>query len=441
MIRPMLMAPTEMRMTGREIFRVAVLLLTIRFAIKNSKFNAMKQFLKRAKYRQMLWAALVFPFLLGAQLKTSDSILVGAERPGAYLPLLYDKKVAVVANQTSTVHGEHLVDYLLDNKVNVLKVFAPEHGFRGTASAGEKVEDGKDAKTGLPIISLYGNNRKPTREQLADVDVVLFDIQDVGARFYTYISTMTYVMDACAAQNKKLIVLDRPNPNGYYIDGPVLEPEFSSFVGLHPVPVVHGMTVGEYAAMVNGEGWLTGGRKCPLDIIKVTGWDHETRYELPVKPSPNLPNKEAIALYPSVCFFEGTSVSVGRGTDKPFQQIGAPYFTEGPVTFTPEPNEGAAHPKYEGEQCRGFDLTHFADYYISGLGQLYLYWLTEAYKLAPDKEHFFNASFFDKLAGTDQLRKDIIAGKSPEEIRATWQDDLENFKQTRRKYLLYTHFY
>lgn len=432
-----MIAPTEMRITGREIFRVAVLLLTIRFAIKNSKFNEMKHFLKPAKYRQLLWAALVFPLFLGAQLKTSDSILTGSERPGAYLPLLYDKSVAVVANQTSMVHDQHLVDFLLANDVNVVKVFAPEHGFRGQASAGEKVLDGKDSKTGLPIISLYGSNKKPRPEQLADVDVIVFDIQDVGARFYTYISTMTYVMEACAENNKKLVILDRPNPNGYYVDGPVLDPQFSSFVGMHPVPVVHGMTIGEYAAMVNGEGWLAGGRRCPVDIVKTTGWDHGTRYKLPVKPSPNLPNALAIALYPSVCFFEGTSVSVGRGTDKPFQQIGAPYFTQGNISFTPKPNEGAKNPKYEGQECRGFDLTNFAQYYITGLGELYLYWLTEAYQMAPDKSGFFNASFFDKLAGTDQLRKDIMAGKSADEIKASWQPALNQFKQVRRKYILY----
>lgn len=399
----------------------------------------MKLFSAAAKYRQLVWAAFLFPAVVLAQLKTADDIQVGADRPGAYLPLLYNKKVAVVANQTSLTRGQHLVDFLLDNKMDVRKVFAPEHGFRGTASAGEHIKDGKDSKTGLPIVSLYGSNKKPTDAQLSDVDVVVFDLQDVGARFYTYISTLNYVMQACVENGKKLVVLDRPNPNGYFVDGPILEKGFESFVGMNPVPVVHGLTIGEYARMINGEGWLPNGVKCQLEVVKCMGWDHYTAYDLPVNPSPNLPNNLAVALYPSLCFFEGTTVSVGRGTDKPFQQIGAPYFTDGNITFTPKPNEGAKHPPYEGQQCRGFDLTDFANYYLEGLGEIYLYWLTEAYKMAPDKEKFFN-NFFDTLAGTDKLRKDIIAGKSVEDIKKSWQADLEAFKQTRQKYLLYSDF-
>lgn len=399
----------------------------------------MTLFTGRAKYRQLLIALWLLPTLALAQLKSSTDIVSGAERPGAYLPLLYGKKVAVVANQSSLVEGRPLVDYLLENEVNVLKVFVPEHGFRGEASAGETVKDGKDSRTGLPVISLYGNNKKPTDAQLADVEVVVFDLQDVGTRFYTYISTLSYMMEALAENGKKLIVLDRPNPNGYYVDGPVLEPAFQSFVGLHPVPVVYGMSIGEYALMVNGEGWLKGGVKCQLDVVKCSGWDHFTAYSLPVRPSPNLPNDEAVALYPSLCFFEGTSVSVGRGTDKPFQQIGAPYFTEGPATFTPTANAGAKNPKYEGQKCQGFDLREFASFYIKGLGELYLYWLTEAYEMAPDKSAFFTG-YFDTLAGTDKLRKDILAGKQPEAIRASWQQDIAAFKETRRKYLLYPDF-
>ena len=320
--------------------------------------------IKLAKDSRIILACLAWPLLMTGQSIKSDQIVMGAELGGAYLPILHDHAVAVVANQTSRVGDMHLVDFLIDRYVNVRKVFAPEHGFRGDAGAGEKVSSGKDSRTGLPIISLYGANKKPTAEQLADVGVVVFDIQDVGARFYTYISTMTYVMEACAEQGKKMLVLDRPNPNGHYVDGPVLESGFESFVGLHPVPVVHGMTIGEYALMVNGEGWLKDGIKCNLEVVKCSGWDHNTPYELPVKPSPNLPNDMAIALYPSLCFFEGTKVSVGRGTELPFQQIGAPWFTEGSVSFTPRSMPSAKYPKHEGQECRGFDLREFARHYL-----------------------------------------------------------------------------
>jgi len=381
---------------------------------------------------------MLLPLLLSAQLKSSDSILVAAERPGAYLPLLYGKKVAVTANQTSMVNSTHLVDFLIENDVAVKKVFSPEHGFRGTASAGEKVKDGVDTPTGLPIISLYGSNKKPTADQIRDIDVVVFDIQDVGARFYTYISTLSYIMEACAEEGKKVVVLDRPNPHGYYVAGPVLKPGFESFVGMHPIPVVHGLTVGEYAKIVNGEGWLKDGVQCDLEVVRVHGWDHQTEYKLPVKPSPNLPNQQAIILYPSLCFFEGTNVSVGRGTDKPFQQIGAPWFEEGNQVFIPQSTAAAKYPKFEGEECRGYDLSQFANHYLQGKGELYLFWLAESYQSAKDKSKFFSRpEFFDLLAGTDQLRKGIIAGKSVEEMRLEWQDDLDDFKRLRQKYLLY----
>lgn len=392
-----------------------------------------------AKYRQLMWVALLLPILSFSQIKYADSAVMAADRYGSYLPLLYDKNVAVVANQTSVTKEGHLVDLLLDRYVGVVKVFGPEHGFRGTASAGEVIKDGKDVKTGLPIVSLYGSNKKPTAEQLADVDVVVFDIQDVGARFYTYISTLTYVMEACAENGKKVIVLDRPNPNGYYVDGPVLKDGYESFVGMHHIPVVHGMTIGEYAKMVNGEKWLKGGVQCQLDVVTCENWDHSMTYSLPVKPSPNLPNDDAIILYPSLCFFEGTTVSVGRGTDKPFQVIGAPYIKTGSFAFVPKANEGAKYPKYEGEQCYGFALNDFAQFYLNGLGELYMHWLVEAYNMAPDKDKFFN-SFFEKLAGTDQLRKDIIAGKTAEQIRESWQEEVSEFKRLRSKYLLYKDF-
>ncbi len=439
MIVPSEMAHLEIRITGREIFPVAVLFFKIRLAIKKSKFNSVRKVSIFAKYSQLTLAVVLMPFWILAQLKQPNNLLVGAGRPGAYLPLLYQKRVAVVANQTSLVNGVHLVDFLFENNVQLAKVFVPEHGFRGEASAGESIENSKDDKTGLPIISLYGSNKKPSAAQLSDIEVVVFDIQDVGTRFYTYISTLTYVMEACAENNKKLVVLDRPNPNGYYVDGPVLKSNYKSFVGMYPVPVVHGMTVGEYARMVNGERWLKGGKRCALDIVKCMGWDHNYDYELPVKPSPSLPRKWAVSLYPSLCFFEGTTVSVGRGTDKPFERIGAPFFTEASDTFVPRSIPGTMNPPYEGKICYGFDLTNFARFYIHGLGKLYLIWLIESYKMSPDKNNFFN-DFFDKLAGTDQLRKDIIAGKSPQAIRASWQDDLTTYKQIRQKYLLYNDF-
>lgn len=395
---------------------------------------------KRAlKDRAFLMVLGLLPLLLSAQPNTGGSIQVGAERSGAYLPLLHGKTVAVVANQTSMVKEVHLVDHLLASGVQVVKVFAPEHGFRGEAAAGEKVSSGKDAKTGLPIVSLYASNKKPTSAQLSGVDIVVFDIQDVGARFYTYIGTMTYVMEACAETGVKVIVLDRPNPNGHYVDGPILKSGYESFVGMHKVPVVHGMTIGEYARMVNGELWLKDGVRCNLEVVKCQGWDHSTTYILPVKPSPNLPTAESITLYPSICFFEGTTVSVGRGTDFPFQQIGAPYFPDGPTEFTPRSMASSKSPKYEGKTCYGYDLREFAQYYLKGSGELYLFWLQEAYNLSPDKEKFFT-NFFDTLAGSDQLRKDIIAGKPMVEIRESWQADLDAFKEIRKKYLLYKDF-
>lgn len=372
----------------------------------------------------------------------AQNLVVGAEKYDDYFHLLANKKVAVVANQTSVVHGnQHLVDALVDKGIKVVQVFSPEHGFRGVASAGEKVADGKDSKTGLPIISLYGKNKKPSAQMLANIDVVLFDIQDVGARFYTYISTMSLVMEACAENNKTMIVLDRPNPNGHYVDGPVLEPAYSSFVGMHPVPVVHGMTVGEYALMVNYENWLKDSVRCNLKVIVMDNYSHKSVYALPIAPSPNLPNPQSIRLYPSLCFFEATPVSVGRGTDLPFQQIGAPWFksTFQNYSFVPKPNPGAKHPKFENKTCYGIALGGFADSYLIHHNKLYLFWLIEAYNNAPDKDKFFT-SFFEKLAGTGKLRKQIEAGMNEKEIRASWQKDINEFKQIRKKYLLYPDF-
>lgn len=365
-------------------------------------------------------------------------LVLGAQRTDLYLPRIEGKAVGIVANQTSLVGKIHLVDTLLSLGVNVKCVFAPEHGFRGNVSAGAKISDSKDPKTGLPIMSLYGSNYKPSAKQLQGLDVVIFDIQDVGARFYTYISTMSYMMEACAENGIAMMVLDRPNPNGHYVDGPVLKNDFSSFVGLHEVPVVHGMTVGEYAKMVNEEGWLKNGVKCELRVIEMMDYDRNDPYELPTAPSPNLPNQQAIYLYPSLCFFEGTDVSEGRGTDKPFQQFGYPQMPEGNTTFTPKDIKGVAvNPKFEGLKCNGIDLSSLPLDSLRNLKQLNLAWLISTYEDYPEKNKFFQPDFFDKLAGSSELRKQIIAGKSIEEIVGSWQSDLDAFRSLRKKYLLY----
>ncbi|RDK84859.1 uncharacterized protein YbbC (DUF1343 family) [Marinirhabdus gelatinilytica] len=371
----------------------------------------------------------------------NNKIVTGAERPDQYLTQLANKNVGVVANQTSVLTATpdkteteiHLVDFLRDNAIQVTKVFAPEHGFRGTADAGELVKDGVDTKTGIPIISLYGNNKKPSKAQLQGIDMMVFDIQDVGARFYTYISTLHYVMEACAEQDIPLLILDRPNPNGHYVDGPILEPEHKSFVGMHPIPVVHGMTIGEYAQMINGEKWLSNGVKCTISIVKNEGYTHTADYSLPIKPSPNLPNDVAISLYPSLCFFEGTFVSAGRGTDMQFQVFGAPSLPERfyGFKFTPQANEGAKHPKFKGETCNGKDLRNFPK-----MEQLNLDWLIEAYVANGKKKDFFNP-FFTKLAGTKKLQQQIEEGYTYREIRKTWQNGLKDYKKMRSKYLLY----
>ena len=366
-------------------------------------------------------------------------ILVGAACTDHYLPLLEGKRVAVCGNQTSMVGNTHLVDTLIDSGVRPVKIFCPEHGFRGNAEAGAHIASSTDPRTGIPIVSLYGKNKKPTPEQMADIDIVLFDLQDVGCRFYTYISTLHYVMEAAAESGKQVIVLDRPNPNGYYVDGPVLDPKFTSFVGMHPVPVVYGMTIGEYARMINGERWLKRGVQCALTVIEMEGYTHQTRYVLPVPPSPNLQTPEAILLYPSLCFFEGAAVSVGRGTPTPFQIYGFPGLRGGDYTFTPVAIKGVSeNPPYRDQKCQGFDLTAFATDHLDSAGCLQIDYLLKAYRLFPDKEKFFtNASFFDKLAGTERLRQQVVKGVSEKDIRASWQDGLEKFKAVRERYLLY----
>ena len=368
------------------------------------------------------------------------TIKVGAERVSEYLPLLKGKKVGIVANHTSVINKTHLVDSLLKLGVNIVKVFSPEHGFRGTANAGEKVKSSKDIKTGLPIVSLYGKNKKPTKEQVKDLDVIIFDIQDVGARFYTYISTMHYIMESASENGKEVLILDRPNPNGFYIDGPVLESKFKSFVGMHPIPVVHGLTVGELAKMINGENWLKNKKKCKLKVIKCENYTHKDFYKLPIAPSPNLPNMSAIYLYPSLCFFEGTSVSVGRGTDFPFQVIGSPFVKKTQFSFVPKSNTGSKNPKHKNKLCNGYNLSVFGFVYVRNANKLYFNWLIAMNKSTKGSKYITRASFFDKLAGNDKLRKQIEANKTEEQIRDSWQKDLDLYKVMRKKYLLYKDF-
>lgn len=363
------------------------------------------------------------------------SIKVGAENTVAYLDLLKNKNIGVLTNQTSvmTVNNQsfHLVDFLLKEKIKIKTIFAPEHGFRGTADAGELIKDGKDSKTGLPVVSLYGNNKKPKAEDLKDLDILVFDLQDVGARFYTYISSLHYLMEACAELNKTIIVLDRPNPNIHIIDGPILDMKHQSFVGMHPIPVLHGMTIGEYAQMINGEQWLSQGIKANLIVVPVMNYSRKTNYSLPMRPSPNLPNDQSINLYASLCFFEGTNVSVGRGTEMQFQIYGSPFIKNKTYTFSPKPNFGAKDPMHNGKVCLGEDLTN-----EKPLNQLEIKWLIDAYQNTSNQKDFFN-DFFVKLAGTEQLKQQIEKGETEKKIRNSWQNDLTKFKKMRTKYLIY----
>lgn len=360
----------------------------------------------------------------------------GAWQIDQYRHLIEGKSVAVVANQTSIVGTTHLVDTLLSLGIKVDVIFAPEHGFRDLADAGDQIQDGKDIETGVRIISLYGGHLKPTPGDLEGIDVVLFDIQDVGVRFYTYISTLHYVLEACAENNVECIVLDRPNPNGFYFDGNIADTAYRSFVGMDPVPVVHGMTVGEYARMLNGEGWLKGGVKCNLSVIKCNDYTHKTLYELPVKPSPNLPNQNSIYLYPSTCWFEGTNISLGRGTPSPFQVYGSPKLPDTGFSFTPESVPGAKNPPLLGERCFGVDLRNATADRIVPSPQVNLEWVINAYKSYPEKENFFK-SYFDVLASGPTLREQIQNGMSTEEIRASWKNGLDKFGRIRERYLLY----
>ena len=387
--------------------------------------------------KQYLAVALLLISIIACQVPNAKKPepTVGAAQFQSYLPLLKGKNVALVVNQTSLVGNAHLVDTLLSQHIQIKKIFAPEHGFRGMADAGEHVKDGIDKKTRLPIISLYGKHRKPTKEDFEDIDVIVFDIQDVGVRFYTYISTMHYVMEACAEQNKKFIVLDRPNPNGQYMAGPVLDPAFQSFVGMHAIPIVHGLTVGELAQMINGEKWLANGIHCDLDVIKVNNYSHNDRYVLPVKPSPNLPNQRSILLYPSLCLLEPTIISIGRGTSYPFQVTGYIDSSYGDFIFKPISTEGASkYPKHENEICFGEDLriepkeTRFS-----------IKWLLSYYQKNPSDSFFTSPSFFDKLAGNSTLRTQIMNGISQREIENSWEKDITIYKKMSLKYRIYTY--
>ena len=369
--------------------------------------------------------------------ENKEDILTGADQTTQYVPLLTGKRIAIVANQTSVIGDIHLVDSLLRLGIDIRRVFGPEHGFRGKADAGEHLADNIDAETGLPVVSLYGKHRKPTKADMDSLDLVIFDIQDVGVRFYTYSSTLHYVMEACAENNVPLLVLDRPNPNGFYVDGPVLDTAVTrSFVGMHPVPLVHGMTIGEYAMMINGEHWLSGGEICQLMVVPCKNYTHHTHYQLPIKPSPNLPTYRSVLLYPSLGLFEGTFMSVARGTDFPFEAIGHPDYNVAPFRFTPHSVEGAKYPPFKDVPCRGYDLRTISTDSLESAARINLKWLIDSYEYFISKPDFFQ-SFVDKLAGPE-LRKQIEKGMTETEIRQSWQKGLSDFQQIRKKYLLYT---
>lgn len=424
----------------KTITRDRLFLLSLEKAIFLEKYKGkFKQMILRTKNKDLLLIVLIyfgFCQMSFAQNIDKNCFKVGADRPELYLPLLQNKSVAVVTNQTGLMSDKtFVVDYLVKNKINIKKIFAPEHGFRGEADAGEHVKNGIDTKTGISIISLYGNNKKPTASQLHGVDVILFDIQDVGVRFYTYISTLTYIMEAAAENKVAVIVLDRPNPHDGYTDGPILKNAWKSFVGMHEIPVVYGLTIGEYGKMVNGEKLLNKGEQANYTLIPMQNYHKKQRYEISAQPSPNLPNDQSINLYPSLCFFEGTQVSVGRGTNLPFQIYGSPWTKSFEYQFTPKPSAGAKDPFLNGQLCYGENLSNNT----ADLRSLNLEWLIQSYKSYKNtKQDFFLKNlFFDKLAGTDQLRKQIIAGKSAQEIKDSWKNDLRDFEKIRVKYVIY----
>lgn len=397
--------------------------------------------MKKLLYRILTIFLLISLFLFNTGITAQNSIIPGAERSELYLPLLKNKSVGVVANQTSIVGDIHLVDFLLQNKINIKTIYSPEHGFRGDAGAGVQISDGIDNKTGLTVISLYGNNKKPSQQQIKGVDIMLFDLQDVGTRFYTYISTLTYVMEACAEAGIPIIILDRPNPNAHYVDGPVLQKGYESFVGMHHVPVVYGMTIGEYGLMVNGERWINPCFESAemIKVIPVDNYDHCSIYNLPVKPSPNLQNMSAVWLYPTLCLFEGTVVSVGRGTKQPFELLAHPNIKDGDTVVTPVAIKGVSeNPKLLNVKCNAYDFAGkgYDIRYNQTNYELDLDLLIKLYNEIGLKSKFFT-SFFDKLAGTNQLREQIIAGYSADRIRNTWYNDIQDFLKIRNKYLIY----
>lgn len=369
-----------------------------------------------------------------------QNIKVGSERTHLYLPLLKNKNVALLVNHTSNIKEAHLIDKLLEHKINIKKIFTPEHGFRGEGDAGAIQYNSIDSKTGIPVVSLYGKKKKPTKEDLEGIDVLIFDIQDVGVRFYTYISSLQYFMEAAAENNKPILVLDRPNPNGFYIDGPILEKEFASFVGMQEIPIVYGMTVGEYALMLNGEGLLRNKLKCDLTVISCINYSHRDLYEIPIPPSPNLSTMNAIYLYPSLCLFEGTSISIGRGTANPFEIFGHPSFPKDLYRFIPHSKKGNSNPSYKNQECYGFNLIRNPKKTLKILNKkINLQWIIKAYNLFDRKDHFFNKYFYN-LAGTKELSKQIESKMNEEEIRRSWKPGLEKFKKIRKKYLLYEDF-
>ena len=359
----------------------------------------------------------------------AQELVLGAEKINEIISFTKSRNIAIVANQTSLIQNTHLVDTLVSLNQDIKLIFSPEHGFRGKADAGAYINDGIDKKTGIPILSLHGKHKKPKNENLKNIDIIIFDIQDVGARFYTYISTLHYILEAASEQEIQVLVLDRPNPNGHYIDGPVLEEKYKSFIGKHPIPIVHGMTIGEYAKMIIGEKWIE--KECSLKIIEMLNYNREEIYELPIKPSPNLPNKRAVNLYPSLCLFERTTISIGRGTDYPFQHFGAPFLKSN-YSFEPVSGPGSKYPKHENKVCFGTDLR----FQTKILNSINLDWLIECYNQSNDKENFFTLNF-DQLAGTDKLRLQIISGMSAKKISETWLEGLSKFQKTREQYLIY----
>lgn len=407
------------------------------FLVTSTKYLLFKPQLQLVKRMFLFFIPVLFLMNACIAQTKNNAIIVGANRTRAYLPILLDKNVAIVANQTSVIFNHnskiytHIVDSLLTRKVNITKVFSPEHGFRGKADAAELVTNGTDTKTGLPLLSLYGKNKKPTSEQLKGIDIVVFDIQDVGVRFYTYISTLHYVMEACAENNIPVLVLDRPNPNAHYVDGPTLDIQYKSFVGMHPVPLVYGMTIGEYAQMINGEKWLKNKINCDVTVVNLKNYNHSYEYNLPIRPSPNLPNAKSINLYPSLGFFEGTPINAGRGTEFQFQRYGSSKFPNTLFAYFPKANFGSKYPKDQNKKCYGYDLSK-----TQKLSKVDISFLLNAYKNYPDKSAFFGKTFTIH-AGNTKLRRQLENQSGVREIENSWKKDLERFKKIRKKYLLY----